>query len=157
MMHFSVFTASIMFCLLHLPFLFRVSKFFLMPPPPGKRPPCLSNLFRRSFPKTRSVIRYLFSLESGVDDLVGLEGGDHDVEEPEADEDAGRDRLDGLGAAELAAHRRVAPEQQDEDGDQGLGTEHSHGEAQAEKGKQGGQSLNKVSDTDSQLEASRTT
>ena len=71
------------------------------------------------------------TLEPGVDDLVGLQGGDHDEGDPEEDEDAGGDGLDAPGAAELAAHRRVAPQQQDEDGDQGLRAEQRHGEAQA--------------------------
>ena len=42
------------------------------------------------------------TLETGLDDLVGLESGNHDVEDPEEDEDAGRDGLDVLGAAQFA-------------------------------------------------------
>ena len=70
-------------------------------------------------------------LEAGVEDLVCLHGGDEDVGDPEEDEDAGGDRLDALGAAQLAAHRRAAPGQQDEDGAQREGAEQRHGEAQA--------------------------
>ena len=72
-------------------------------------------------------------LESGLDDLVGLEGRNHDVEDPEEDEDAGGDGLDVLGAAQLAADGRASADEQDEDGEQGLDTEDSHGEAQAGK------------------------
>ena len=75
-------------------------------------------------------------LEARFDDLVGLEGGDHDVGDPEADEDARGDRLDGLGPAELASNGRVAPEEKDEDGAEGLATEQSHGETQAVKTKE---------------------
>lgn len=32
-------------------------------------------------------------LEAGVDDFVGLQGGDQDVEDPEEDEEARADRL----------------------------------------------------------------
>ena len=72
-------------------------------------------------------------LESGVDDAVGLHGGDGDVGEPEAAEDAGGDGLDGLGAAQLAADGGGAPQEQDQNGDTSLGTENGHGETQAVK------------------------
>ena len=72
-------------------------------------------------------------LEAGLDDLVGLESRNHDVEDPEEDEDAGGDGLDVLGAAQLAADGRASADEQDEDGEQGLDTEDSHGEAQAGK------------------------
>jgi len=70
-------------------------------------------------------------LEAGVDDLVGLHGGDEDVADPEEDEDARGDGLDALGASELAADRRVAPSQKDQNGAHSLATEERHGEAQA--------------------------
>jgi len=42
-------------------------------------------------------------LETGLDDFVSLESGDHDVEDPEEDEDGSGDGLDVLRAAQLAA------------------------------------------------------
>ena len=72
-------------------------------------------------------------LESGIDDTVGLHGGDGDIEAPEEDKDCSGDGLDGLGAAQLSANSRMSPGHEDEDGEAGLNTEHGHGEAQAGK------------------------
>ncbi len=48
-------------------------------------------------------------LEPWLDDLVGLQSGDHDVERPEEDEERGGDGLDGLWPAQLAAADALAP------------------------------------------------
>jgi len=80
-------------------------------------------------------------LKSGIDDTVGLHGGDGDIEAPEEDKDCRGDGLDGLGAAQLSANSRMSPGHEDEDGEAGLNTEHGHGEAQASNGDIEGQSL----------------
>ena len=72
-------------------------------------------------------------LESGIDDTVGLHGGDGDIEAPEEDKDAGGNGLVDLGATELSAHGGMSPGNEDEDGEAGLDTEHGHGESQAGK------------------------
>ena len=72
-------------------------------------------------------------LESGIDDTIGLHGGDGNIEDPEEDKDAGGDGLVDLGASELSAHGGVSPGNEDEDGEAGLDTEHGHGESQAGK------------------------
>ena len=71
-------------------------------------------------------------LETGIDDFVGLQGGDEHVEDPEANEDGRSDGLDGFGAAQLASDSRVTTEHQDNDSEQSLNTEYRDGEAQAE-------------------------
>ena len=71
-------------------------------------------------------------LEARVDHAVGLQGGDENVEDPEEHKDAGGDGLDGLGPAQLASDGGTPPREEDEDCQEGLDTEHSHGEAQAE-------------------------
>jgi len=80
-------------------------------------------------------------LKSGIDDTIGLHGGDGDIEAPEEDKDCRGDGLDGLGAAQLSANSRMSPGHEDEDGEAGLNTEHGHGEAQASGGDIEGQSL----------------
>ena len=55
-------------------------------------------------------MRSFCSLESGIDDLVGLQGGDHDISDPQAAEDAGSDGLDGLGTSEFASDGRISPD-----------------------------------------------
>ena len=71
------------------------------------------------------------SLEAWLDDTVGLHGGDSNVGDPQADKESGSDSLDGLGSAQLAAHRGVTPEQEDHDGNQGLNAENGYRESQA--------------------------
>jgi len=71
-------------------------------------------------------------LKTGLDDFVSLESGDHDVEDPEEDEDGSGDGLDVLRAAQLAADGGAAAHEEDGDGDQSFDTEHRHGETQAE-------------------------
>lgn len=78
------------------------------------------------------VVASCLSLEVDLDDAVGLHGGDGDVGDPEGHEDEGGHPLYGRGAAQLAADGGVAPDEQDQDGDQGLRAEQGHGEAQAE-------------------------
>ena len=91
--------------------------------------------FHRPFRWAVSVIyldcRLFNRLKSWLDDVIGLEGGNHDVGDPQADEEARGEGLDGLGPAQLSAHRRVTAKQEGHDGDQGLATEQGHGEAQA--------------------------
>ena len=72
-------------------------------------------------------------LETGLDDFVSLESGDHDVEDPEEDKDAWGDGLDVLGTSQFTSYGRTTAEEQDEDGDQSFDTEHGHGESQAAK------------------------
>ena len=72
-------------------------------------------------------------LETGLDDFVSLESGDHDVEDPQEDEDAGGDGLDVLGTSQFTSNGRTTAKEQDEDGDQSFDTEHCHGESQAAK------------------------
>jgi len=72
-------------------------------------------------------------LETGLDDFVGLESGDHDVEDPEEDEDAGGDGLDVLGTTQLTADRGAAASEENGNSDQGLNTEDCHGESQARR------------------------
>ena len=91
--------------------------------------------FRGPFPLEVCVRRIAKCLEAGLDDAVGLQGGDGDVGDPQDDEDSGGDGLDGLGPAELAADGGGAATEEDEDGDQGLGTEHGDGETQAAEGR----------------------
>ena len=69
-------------------------------------------------------------LEAGVDDLVGLHGGDEDVGDPEEDEYARGDDLDAPGASELAV-AEFAPSQEDHDGAHRKTAKQRHGEAQA--------------------------
>ena len=70
-------------------------------------------------------------LKSGIDDTIGLHGGDGDIEAPEEDKDTRGNSLKGLRTSELSAHSRVSPGHEDQDGEAGLDTEHSHREAQA--------------------------
>ena len=70
-------------------------------------------------------------LEARVNDAVGLHGGDGDIEAPEEDKDTRGNSLKGLRTSELSAHSRVSPGHEDQDGEAGLDTEHSHREAQA--------------------------
>lgn len=81
-------------------------------------------------PEVGMIVR----LETGLDDFVGLEGGDHDVEDPEEDEDSGGDGLDVLGTSQLTTDGGAAAGEEDGDGDQGLNTEDGDGESQAADG-----------------------
>lgn len=80
-------------------------------------------------------------LEARVNDAVGLHGGDGDIEAPEEDKDTRGNSLKGLRTSELSAHSRVSPGHEDQDGEAGLDTEHSHREAQASDGDIKGESL----------------
>ena len=54
----------------------------------------------------------------GLDDLVGLHGRESDEDDPEEDEEPGRDDLDELRASEFSSgHLRMSADEQDEDGD----------------------------------------
>ena len=75
--------------------------------------------------------RHKLDLHIGLEDAIGLEGREHDVVQPEADENAGGDCLHGLGATELAADGGVSAEQKDQDRDQSLRNEQGHRETQA--------------------------
>ena len=74
---------------------------------------------------------FLLHLESGVDDAVGLHGGDGDIEHPEEDESWWWDGLEELGSSQLSTNGRMSSDEKDEDGEQSLNTEHGHREAQA--------------------------
>ena len=54
----------------------------------------------------------------GLNDLVGLHGRESDEDDPEEDEEPGRDDLDELRASEFSSgHLRMSADEQDEDGD----------------------------------------
>jgi hypothetical protein len=72
-------------------------------------------------------------LETGLDDFVSLECGDHDVEDPEEDEDGRGNGLDVLGSSQFTPNGRTTAKEQDENGDQGFNTEHGDRESQAIK------------------------
>lgn len=70
-------------------------------------------------------------LETGLDDFVSLECGDHDIEDPEEDEDGRGNGLDVLGSSQFTSNGRTTAKEQDENGDQGFNAEHGDGESQA--------------------------
>ena len=54
----------------------------------------------------------------GLNDLVGLHGRESDEDDPEEDEEPGRDDLDELRASEFSSgHLRMSADEHDEDGD----------------------------------------
>jgi len=73
-------------------------------------------------------------LESWLNHTISFHGGDHDIEDPEEDEESWWNCLEEFGAAELSTNSRMSPGQEDQDGAGGLDTEHRHGESQASNG-----------------------
>ena len=74
---------------------------------------------------------WVIYLESWLNHTIGFQGGDHDIEDPEEDEDGWWDCLEELGAAQLASNSGVSSGQQDEDSQGGLNTEDGDRETQA--------------------------
>ena len=72
-------------------------------------------------------------LEPGLDHFVSFECGDHDVEDPEEDEDAGGDGLDVLWSSQFTTDGGATTQEEDEDGNQSFDTENGDREAQAAK------------------------
>ena len=95
----------------------------------GKK--CTAN--RTVLLKVKNPICFLADLEARVDDTVGFHGRHHDIGDPEQYKDARGDGLDSLGTTQLAADCGVPSCQQNQDGDQSLGTENGHRETQAVK------------------------
>ena len=75
----------------------------------------------------------IYFLESWLNNTIGFHGGDHDIEDPEEDEESWWNCLEEFGTAELATDGRMSPGEEDEDGAGGLDTEHGDGESQAAK------------------------
>ena len=73
----------------------------------------------------------IYFLESRLNHTISFHGGDHDIEDPEEDEESWWNCLEEFGAAELSTNSRMSPGQEDQDGAGGLDTEHRHGESQA--------------------------
>lgn len=69
-----------------------------------------------------------FSLETN--DTVALERAQREIENPEANEHAGRDVAPLVRSAELAADRFHAPQHHDGDGHNGERAEHGDGEGE---------------------------
>jgi len=71
-----------------------------------------------------------WGLESWFDDFVSFKSRDHDIEDPETDEDAGSDRFNSFWSAEFAANSWITSDEQDHDGHQSFNTENGNGETQ---------------------------
>lgn len=74
------------------------------------------------------------NLESGFDDSISLQSRDEDIKDPEEHENSRGDGFDRFGATQFTAHGRVTTEEQNDNGQESLDTEHSHGESQAARG-----------------------
>lgn len=68
-----------------------------------------------------------------LDDSVGLQRRHENVEEPQKDEDSGRDVLGHLGSAELAADVLAAAHHHDAHGQRGRRAEQRHRKGQTER------------------------
>lgn len=64
------------------------------------------------------------------DVTVCLQAGEGDVEEPQANEERGREDLDGFGSTQLSAHRRAAPQHEHAHVDEGADGEERDGKGQ---------------------------
>lgn len=78
----------------------------------------------------RSGVTLALGLET-LDHAVGLEGGHDEVEQPEGEQEHGRDELRYKRSAQLAADRLHPSHQQHHDHEAGLAAEQGDGEGQA--------------------------
>lgn len=70
------------------------------------------------------------------DDVVGLQGGEDQVDEPQREHEAGCDDLHLLVSSQLSPDGLGSPDHQYDDGHHGLSAENRHGEGEAENKRQ---------------------
>jgi len=78
------------------------------------------------------VSRWAPLLEA-LDHAIGLEGGHDEIEQPQGEQERGRDDLGYEGSTQFAADRLHPPHQQHQDHHAGFAAEQRDGEGQAAK------------------------